>query len=53
MTTYTFIVEPFGFEVKMTAETEKQAHKMAWESLEESVKDNCACLDCVDQAPAE
>ena len=47
MTRYTYIVEPYGFEVKVEAETEKAAYKKAYASLTESQKDGTSILDCV------
>ena len=45
---FTFVVEPFGFEVQAVAETEKQAYHLAFASLDEDVKDSVQILDCVE-----
>lgn len=41
-----------NLEVWVEAETEKQAHKLAWESLTSEQKDALGCLDCVDVVEA-
>lgn len=46
--TYTFAVEPWGYDVSVIADNEKAAHKLAFESLSEQAKDNCECLDLID-----
>ncbi len=49
LTEFTYVVEPYGFEVKATAATQKKAHALAWAALTETQKDGCSCLDCVDE----
>lgn len=53
MKKYTYTVEPWGFEVSVVAETQKEAHKKAWESLTDAQKDNCECLDWIDEEVVE
>lgn len=48
MKTFTFIVDPSGKEIEVTAETEKEGHKKAWESLLPEERDNVASLECVE-----
>lgn len=52
MTKFTFIVMPWEIERTAIAETERQAHKAVWQSLTDEQRDNCECLDCVDQVAA-
>lgn len=52
MTIFTFVIDPTGEEIKVTAATEKEAHRKAWESMTDEQKNSCACLDCVDEIPA-
>ena len=49
MKKYTYSVEPWGFEVQVIAETQKEAHKRVWNSLTEPQQDNCECLDWIDE----
>jgi hypothetical protein len=34
-----------------TADTEKEARKQVWDSLNEEQQNACGCLDCVDELP--
>lgn len=45
---YTFYVDGVGKEVVMRAESEKAAHKKAWESLTSEERNMTACLDCIE-----
>ena len=48
MKIYTFAFDPWGFEREVTAESHKEARKIAWEGLSDSQRDNCESFDCVD-----
>lgn len=52
MQKFTFYVEGCGIEVSVLAETQKQAHAAAWQSLTDTQKDRTACLDLIDVEPA-
>ena len=49
MKKYTYTVEPWGIEASVIAETQKEARKKVWESLTDAQKDNCECLDWIDE----
>lgn len=49
---FTFYVDGVGIEVTADAASEKQARKMAWDSLTDAQQNNCACLDCIDEVAA-
>jgi hypothetical protein len=44
---FTFFVDGLGIDVSAVASTEREAHKLAWQSLTEEQKESTACLDCV------
>ena len=48
MTKYTFIAEPFDKKIKVFAETEKDAHKKAFDSLSGNERDALEYLDLVE-----
>ena len=48
MQTYIFVAEPFGIEIKATSESYKEAYAIAWNTLNQSQKDNLECLDHVE-----
>lgn len=52
MNTYTAAVMPWGFEREATAETEKTARRMIWNDLTDEQRDNCQCIDVVDERAA-
>jgi hypothetical protein len=52
MSKFTFYVEGVGIYVEAVAESEKLAHRAAWQSLTDEQKDAAACLDCVDEVAA-
>ena len=51
MKKFTYVVLPWGFEVQMIAATQKEARKLAWNSLTQEQQDNCEDLDWVDEEP--
>jgi hypothetical protein len=52
MRKFTFYVEGVGSEVEVIAESECEAHQIAWGRLTDEERNACACLDCVDEVPA-
>lgn len=48
MNRYTFYIEGCGTTINVLAETEKEAHKEAWELLSDEQKDHTVNLDCIE-----
>ena len=49
---FTFYVEGVGRDVEVIAETEREAHQMAWGMLSEGERNAAESLDCVDEVAA-
>ncbi len=45
---YTFVVEPYGYEVDVIATSQKEAYSRAFLILPQAHQDSCQILDCVD-----
>lgn len=51
---YVFSVSPWGREISVAASSEKEARRIAWDSMPDSAKDNAESMECVDGAyPSE
>lgn len=48
MTQFTFVVEPYGLEIVVIAETHKEARKKVWGELTQEEQDNCEYMECVE-----
>lgn len=51
MAKFLFVDDSCNIDVELwvTANTEKEARKIAWSMLTDEQKDNCGCLDCIDE----
>ena len=47
--TFFVICGASGFEASAIAATEKEAHKMVWNRLDEDVKNAVESIDCIDE----
>jgi len=48
MNTFIYCVEGIDKKVEVAAENQKEAHKLAWETLTTEEKNRTVCLDLVD-----
>ena len=51
MSKYTFVADPWGFEIVVREQTEQAAHTKAWNLMSQAHKDSCEDLECVDCQP--
>lgn len=51
MNIYTFNADPLVHEIKVVAPDEKAAYKLAWNSLDDGMKNSVIILDCLDEKP--
>lgn len=50
MKQFVIVAEPWGIERTVIAASKKEAYAAVWDSLEEYQRNNCECLDCVDES---
>jgi hypothetical protein len=52
-TAYTFVVNPFDFEVTVASSTEKEARALVWNfMLSDDLKSRCESIECIEQREA-
>lgn len=49
---FVFSFDPWGREMSVVAETEKEARAIAWANLPEFYQRNCESFECVDEGRA-
>lgn len=48
MNIYTIAIDPSGKEIEVTADTEKNAYRAAWDAMSADEQNAAASLDCVE-----